>query len=219
MHSSHHAWIRLSYTSVVPSLLGKVCVQRVSTCQFHLVSSDISNLLVGRSKTFCIRPLLWGPRSSLTADRSWLSKSASRNTRLSWLVCRSLSLSLSIYLSIHPSIYPSIHPSIHLSIYPSIYLSNYPSSYLYTSLKDQSQVSLSLSLLRKDAPDQQVSRASVNESLDATSSATIPLALLLHNKKRPNILNCVTMWAMLVKSLSLTVLGSTFKPREPRFAQ
>ena len=131
----------------------------------------------------------------------------------------SLSISLSLCLSIYPSIYLSIHPSIHLSIYPSIYLSNYPSSYLYTSLKDQSQVSLSLSLLRKDAPDQQVSRASVNESLDATSSATIPLALLLHNKKRPNILNCVTMWAMLVKSLSLTVLGSTFKPREPRFAQ
>ena len=131
----------------------------------------------------------------------------------------SLSISLSLCLSIYLSIHLSIHPSIHPSIYPSIYLSNYPSSYLYTALKDRSQVSLSLSLLRKDAPDQQVSRASVNQSLDATSSATIPLALLLHNKKRPNILNCVTMWAMLVKSLRLTVLGSTFKPREPRFAQ
>ena len=199
MHSSHHAWIRLSYTSVVPSLLGKVCVQRVNM--------PLSSGFIRHIQPSCRREqdLLYQVASLRTSKQlnGWQIMAVKINIAEHAIELTRLSISL----------------SLSLSIYPSIYLSNYPSSYLYTSLKDRSQVSLSLSLLRKDAPDQQVSRASVNESLDATSSATIPLALLLHNKKRSNILNCVTMWAMLVKSPRLTVLGSTLKTREPRYAQ
>ena len=65
---------------------------------------------------------------------------------------------------------------------------------------------LPLPVSAQDAPDQQVSRTSVNE-LDATSSATIPLRLGSYMTKKYR------------QIARLTALGSTFQTREPRFAQ